>query len=282
MKNNQCSGIYGKCLDIKITNYCPGSCYFCIERNGYKPSSVSVAKIIEKANSLTDYQTVLILGGEPFTYPFLLELVKGLEKKEIYITTNGGAFSNINIPELSKYLTGINISIQSYDEEENNNILRTKVDFTELKESISAFQENGVPVRFNTILLKSGINSREKMLKMLDFAKQMNVEWVRFSELQFEGKGFVFAKDVFQGINPDPYNQGCNQNFEICGVNVTVRQSCGIVNLLREFPANGYKRKNEADSLVMYPNGEVYTGWLVPKDYKIKETEPCEKVIESL
>ena len=282
MKNNQCSGIYGKCLDIKITNYCPGSCYFCIERNGYKPSSVSVAKIIEKANSLTDYQTVLILGGEPFTYPFLLELVKGLKKKEIYITTNGGAFSNINIPELSKYLTGINISIQSYDEEGNNNILRTKVDFKELKESISAFQENGVPVRFNTILLKSGINSREKMLKMLDFAKQMNVKWVRFSELQFEGKGFVFAKDVFQGINPDPYNQGCNQNFEICGVNVTVRQSCGIVNLLREFPANGYKRKNEADSLVMYPNGEVYTGWLVPKDYKIKETEPCEKVIESL
>ena len=83
-------------------------------------------------------------------------------------------------------------------------------------------------------------------------------------------------------INPDPYNQGCNQNFEICGVNVTVRQSCGIVNLLREFPINGYKRKNEADSLVMYPNGEVYTGWLVPKDCKIKETEPCEKVIESL
>ena len=49
MVNNQCAGIYGKCLNIKITNYCPGNCYFCIERDGYKPSITSVENIINKA-----------------------------------------------------------------------------------------------------------------------------------------------------------------------------------------------------------------------------------------
>ena len=282
MVNNQCSGIYGKCLNIKITNYCPGSCYFCIERNGYKPESVSVNEIISAANDLKEYQTVLILGGEPFIYPHLLELVRGLKKREIYITTNGGSFKKEEIKEISKYITGLNISIHSYDEKKNSNILRTKVSFFSLKECINMFQANGVPVRFNTILLQDGINSKEEALKMISFAKEMNINWIRFSELQFENKGFVFAKDVFDGINKDPYNEGCNQNFIINGINVTVRQSCGIASLIRKFPKTAYKRENKADSLIMYPNGEVFKGWLVPINYKINDTDPCEKVIEKL
>lgn len=280
MKNNQCAGIYGKCLNIKITNYCPGSCYFCIERNGYEPPSVPVEEIIKKANELEDYQTVLILGGEPFAYPYLYQLVKGLKKKEIYVTTNGGVFKSVNIPEISKFLTGINISIQSYDEKENAQIVGFHIDFNQLKKDIDCFQSHGVPVRLNTILLETGINSHTKMLEMLEFAKRMNISWVRFSELQFEQRGFVRAKDVFKGINADPYNEGCNQNFVINDLNVTVRQSCGIVNLLKEFPKSAYKRENKADSLVMYPNGEVHSGWFVPSNYRINDTEPCEKVIE--
>ncbi len=79
MVNTQCAGIYGKCLNIKITNDCPGNCYFCIERDGYKPAMTSVESIINKANALEEYQTVLILGGEPFAYPHLSELLKGLK-----------------------------------------------------------------------------------------------------------------------------------------------------------------------------------------------------------
>lgn len=282
MINNQCLGIYGKCLNIKITNYCPGACYFCIEKDGYKPSFIPVEKIITKANELSDYQTVLILGGEPFTYPYLLKLVKGLNKKEIYITTNGGSFKKNEILELSKYIKGLNISIHSFDEKENNSILNTKVSFSELKECIEMFQSNGVPVRFNTILLESGINSKDKAYKMLSFAKTMGVKWIRFSELQFENRGFINAKSIFDGINTDPYNEGCNQNFVIDGINVTVRQSCGIVNLMKEFPKNGYKRINKANSLIMYPNGEVVNGWFVPPHYRINDTEPCEKVIEKV
>ena len=78
-------------------------------------------------------------------------------------------------------------------ESENNHILQTKVTFEELKKYINAFQSSGVPVRFNTILLQSGINTKEKMRKMLEFSKNMGVNWIRFSELQFENTGFVFA-----------------------------------------------------------------------------------------
>ena len=280
MVNNQCAGIYGKCLNIKITNYCPGNCYFCIERDGYKPSMTSVENIIDKANELTEYQTVLILGGEPFTYPHLSKLLKGLKKREVYITTNGGAFNRINISEISPYITGINISIHSFSEEENNAILQTPVSFAALKQYISEFQSNGIPVRFNTILLESGINTKEKMHQMLEFSRNMGIKWVRFSELQFESRGFVYARDIFDGINDDPYVQGCNQNFVIDGVNVTVRQSCGIVNCIKPFPKDALMRENKADSLVMYPNGEIYHGWIVPKNYRINQTEPCEKVIE--
>lgn len=280
MVNNQCAGIYGKCLNIKITNVCPGNCYFCIERDGYKPSMASVETIIRKANALEDYQTVLILGGEPFTYPYLPELLKGLKKREVYITTNGGSFGHINVAEICPHITGLNISIHSFSEEENNAILKTRVSFAELKRYIHEFQSHGVPVRFNTILLESGINTKEKMHQMLEFSKQMGIKWVRFSELQFESKGFVHAQNIFDGINPDPYVQGCNQNFVIDGINVTVRQSCGIVSPMKPFPKEGKLRENQADSLVMYPSGEIFHGWIVPANYRIQQTEPCEKVIE--
>lgn len=280
MVNNQCAGIYGKCLNIKITNYCPGNCYFCIERDGYKPSMTSVENIINKANALDDYQTVLILGGEPFSYPYLPKLLKGLNKREIYITTNGGSFGRTNVEEISPYITGLNVSIHSFSEEENSKILQTQVSFEALKRYINEFQNNGVPVRFNTILLESGINTKEKMRKMLEFSKNMGVNWIRFSELQFENTGFVFAKDIFEGINQNPYEEGCNQSFLIDGMNVTVRQSCGIVSRMKPFPKEGERRENKADSLVMYPNGEVFNGWIVPKNYRIHNTEPCEKVIE--
>ena len=115
---------------------------------------------------------------------------------------------------------------------------------------------------------------------MLEFSKNMGVEWIRFSELQFENTGFVFAKEIFEGINQNPYVEGCNQNFLIDGINVTVRQSCGIVSRMKPFPKEGLLRENKADSLVMYPNGEVYNGWIVPQNYRIRDTEPCEKVIE--
>lgn len=280
MVNNQCAGIYGKCLNIKITNYCPGNCYFCIERNGYTPPPTSVENIIHKANELKEYQTVLILGGEPFAYPHLTELLKGLQKREVYITTNGGSFENINVTEISPYITGINVSIHSFLEEENNRILQTKISFETLKQYVDQFQSNGVPVRFNTILLHAGINTTEKMHQMLGFAKSMGVNWVRFSELQFENEGFVYAKNVFDGIHDDPYTEGCNQNFVMDGINVTVRQSCGIVCRMKPFPKEGKHRENKADSLVMYANGEVLPGWVVPKNYRINQTEPCERVIE--
>lgn len=280
MLNNQCAGIYGKCLNIKIINDCPGNCYFCIERDGYKPSMAPVETIIRKANALEEYQTVLILGGEPFAYPYLPELLQGLKKREVYITTNGGSFGHINVAEICPYITGLNISIHSFSEEENNAILKTRVPFAMLKRYIHEFQSHGVPVRFNTILLESGINTKEKMHQMLEFSKQMGVKWVRFSELQFESRGFIHANQVFEGINPDPYIQGCNQNFVIDGINVTVRQSCGIVSCMKPFPKEGKQRENKADSLVMYPNGEIYHGWIVPENYRIHQTEPCEKVIE--
>lgn len=282
MVNNQCAGIYGKCLNIKITNYCPGNCYFCIERDGYKPSTTSVENIVNKANELNEYQTVLILGGDPFAYPYLSTLLKGLKKREVYITTNGGCFNRVDVKEISPYITGINISVHSFLEEENNEILQTQVSFSTLRQYINEFQSNGVPVRFNTILLESGINTREKMHKMLEFSKNMGIKWIRFSELQFESKGFIYAKKIFDGINDNPYEEGCNQNFTIDGINVTVRQSCGIVSCMKPFPKKGKQRENKADSLVMYPNGEVYHGWIVPPNYRINQTEPCEKVIERL
>ena len=281
-KYNQCNNVYGKCLNVKIINECTGSCNFCIERYGYKPNSISVEELIRISNELQAYQNVLILGGEPFLYKDLAQYLRGLHKREVYITTNGTAFDRQDLTELSRYLTAVNISIHSFDEEVNRDFLHTRADFQQIKDAIQIFQQKNVPVRINTILMKGGIDSSEKMLNMIDFVKDLGSSWIRFSELQMEKERFVHAEDIFDGIHMHPFYEGCNQELgEINGIKTTVRLSCGLASPCKEMPADvDIAKRCGADSKVLYADGTVSDGWFVPKGYRRNGWDACEKMIE--
>lgn len=281
-ERNQCSGVFGKCLNVKLLNECTGNCDFCIEKNGYKPGRIEVEQLVQLVNSFEDYQNVLILGGEPFLYRELLSFVKGLKKREVYITTNGSCFSLQPLTEIAKYMTAVNISIHSFKEEENNRFLHTTVDFDEVRKAIETFDRFGVPVRINTILMKNGIDTDEKALQMAKFAKSMGARWIRFSELQFEREGFVYASDVFEGIHKNPFYEGCDQElFLLDGIKSNVRLSCGIANPIKDLPKReDIDTRKGADSKIIYCDGSIYDGWLAPMGYRVQGINPCERIIE--
>lgn len=165
-------------------------------------------------------------GGEPFLYPYLQEFVSSIDKKEIFITTNGSCISNINV--IGPYLTAMNISIHHWDEKINSKIIGTEVYFDKIKKNISILNKLNVKVRINCNLTKDGINNEKDAMKMIDTVYDLGANSIRFTELQNNPKSFISAKNVFpfSRFNEDPYNEGCEHNFDKFLIPVTIKVIC--------------------------------------------------------
>lgn len=214
---NSCAGGYGNCLDVKITNYCNGSCAFCIEHGGYAPKKQkSAVELALTTVSKADFPNVLILGGEPLMYQHLIEYLKLIRpyKEKIYLTTNGTLLRSpyTNLEDLGKYLNGINISIHHYQEEKNNMVLRggtleapvgrpdISLEFAVLKDSIKVLKDNGCSVRINCNLVKGFVESEHDIVEMVRRAEDLGANNLRFAELQNSPDEFVDAYTIFQGL----------------------------------------------------------------------------------
>lgn len=269
--NNPCNGRYGKCLDVKITNQCNGSCAFCIEREGYSPEPAPVQDLITATMSLPDYQTVLILGGEPFQYMHLVEYLKGIQaKKEIFITTNGSLLGKDIATVVAPYITAINISIHHYDEKRNADIYGMHIPYAPIEEAIAVFRDYGVRVRINTNLVKGLFTDYDDLFEMNRFAAGLGAHEIRFAELQYCADGYVPASQYIPGLPDDPFKHGCETVVASSpDFKTIVRQTCGLVNPCRKAPENpiccGPQTK------VLYPNGEISNGWK-SKGWKKVET----------
>lgn len=263
---NPCNGYYGKCLDVKITSVCNGNCRFCIEAGGYRPPAVPVTRLIEATNALQDYQKVLVLGGEPFMYPYLTEYLEGIkDKQEIYLTTNGTLFNTLPLEQIAPHLTAVNISIHHYSQAENASVVGAVADFNEVYKAIQVFKSNGVKIRINTNLIKDVLNDKMEILMMCSMAKNLGADEIRFAELQHCPDLYVEAGSVFGDLLDtdtldDPFTFGCEQlAFTDGNFKVWVRLTCGLVNPLRTAPLCPVRKGSMTK--VLYPDGTVSDGW---------------------
>lgn len=262
--NNPCNGFYGKCLDVKITNACNGKCGFCIEKYGYRPGGVSVYRLIEATNALEDYQTVLILGGEPFLYPELDKYLEGIkDKKEIYITTNGSRFASWSMDMIASYLTAVNISMHYYSQAGNAAVVGTDVDFIDIYKAIKEFKNAGVKVRVNANLIDGYLDNKTDVQLMISAAKNLGVDEIRFAELQNCTNQYVSAAGLFDDFpddGDDPFSQGCERLiYADANFKVWLRLACGLVNPNRTAPVCPVRKGSQTK--VLYPDGTVSDGW---------------------
>ena len=249
---NSCAGGYGNCLDVKITNYCNALCEFCIERGGLCPETKDVQKLINSTIAAKDFPTVLVLGGEPLTYPHLLDYLKGIRryKERIYLTTNGSLLNAEMADALSYYLDGINISVHHYSEFLNDAVYKTAhVDFDKLREAIKilhggreidGIHNPSIPVRINANLVKGTLDYYKDVYTMIRWAAWMGADEIRFSELQNCEKLWVDSREIFPDLPADPFTCGCEQEINVkrllgtdLPIKVIVKMTCGRVNRLK-------------------------------------------------
>lgn len=277
---NSCAGGYGNCLDVKITNYCNALCEFCIERGGLCPETKDVQKLINSTIAAKDFPTVLVLGGEPLTYPHLLDYLKGIRcyKERIYLTTNGSLLDVEMADALSYYLDGINISVHHYSEFLNDAVYKTAhVDFDKLRKAIKALhgerEIDGVhnpfiPVRINANLVKGTLDYYKDVYTMIRWAAWMGADEIRFSELQNCEKLWVDSREIFPDLPADPFTCGCEQEINVkrllgtdLPIKVIVKMTCGRVNRLKT-PIEETPIRSDGQTRVLYPDAKVRSGWV--------------------
>lgn len=229
-KENSCMGKYKDTLDIKLLDACNGDCKFCIEKGGKLSDAAPVDEFINKVKSINP-KSVLVLGGEPFIYPHLAEFIDGIKGREIFITTNGSKLKDSELLEsIAPHLTAVNVSLMHYSMEKHFEMTKVRLVPEEIKNGISILQKHGVSVRINSILLKDLIETKTDVEDMIEFAKYLGADDIRFSEVQEQPDMFVDGKDMFDNLNSNPYTQGCEQKLSQDGINVIVKQTCGLVN----------------------------------------------------
>jgi pyruvate-formate lyase-activating enzyme len=272
---NLCMGGFGSCLYVKITNNCNCSCAHCIEKDGHCPTeSASVETMIEKTN-LVDFDSILILGGEPYLSEKLVPYAKGVvfskskKRRNIYVTTNGSVFSPEVDFELAKYLTGLNISINSVSEAKNAEVYGRNISFSEIAQAINRYKSLGVKVRINANLVKGYIDSFEEILDAVKLAESWNADEIRFNELQGNNNQglFVDSSKFFSFLNSDPFLQGCVQSIDFPSfqVKVSIKQVCSHCNYLKDQSNQKYLPVTHHTTKVLYSDGTLFNGWLMKK-----------------
>ena len=282
---NFCRGNFQDWLEVMLEPKCNGNCFFCIEKNGFKPKPIDWLTLAGKILK-TEKNNILLLGGEPTLYPDLKNLIEAIKynNRNIYITTNGGKLmiENFAKDNLSS-ITGINISIHHYDLERNRRITGISLIEKPLINVIKWFKSKNITVRINCNCIDGEIGSKEEILEFINIAKKWGVDSVRFAELKNNDKFIDLAKifDYQYGLNDDPFMYGCYQDVIINDMPVNFRQLCGMQTNKRAKPVDPKQILKD----VLYCDGNIYKGWQTIKKEKImgkKSNKAMQAMLEAI
>ena len=257
--NNPCSGKYGKCLDLKLTNKCNGACPFCIEAKGYSPKDTASAEKLAETINAQDIQTVLILGGEPLLYPDIVKLLSLIRKDlNIVLTTNGSLLTPDLASAMTPYVKGMNISIHHSTSAKHEELTKIKLDGDTLYKSVQAFGKD--KIRINCNLVKGYIDSLKEVEAMYDFVERLGIKKIRFAELQYCPALQICARTIFPNIPIETFKDGCEITVPHKTLEVLVRVTCGLIDTNK--PPIVDPTGRDPQSQVMYSDLQIIDSWL--------------------
>ena len=182
-------------LRISLTENCNLKCIYCLPED-FISKKCDETKILSEENVLSivtaakemGINKIRLTGGEPLLRKDIVSIVSGIKKAgidEIYITTNGILLSEKIKSLCEAGLSGINVSLDTLDEKQFEEITRGGK-ILKVLDGIEKSCENGLKVKINSVIIK-GINENAiKNLAELTLKKDIDV---RFIELMPVGQG---------------------------------------------------------------------------------------------
>jgi len=163
-------------LFFAVTSRCNFNCPHCIRnliderKTIIKDLPASLFETALKEGKKLNFNTVMLVGGEPILHPEFKKLIELIRKYnyEFYIISNGWFYREYweALGEDKKNFTGINLSLDGTTSEVHDNIRDKKGSFDRVIESIKFYRKKGVEVGLKFLLSKRNYHQIEEMVKL--------------------------------------------------------------------------------------------------------------------
>jgi organic radical activating enzyme len=278
---NFCGGNFPDWLEVNLIENCNAKCPWCIEKNGYHPEYHAPVEKMAEEIIKSGKTNIILLGGEPLLYKHIKKLISLLvaENKKVWITTNGFLLSPEFVIETLSGIAGANISIHHNEMERNKQITKIMIDENKLIKSIFMLHFIGASVRMNCNIIKDQIDTAEKIIEYVKWAKLLGADKIRFAELKEDEENFIDLAKILNykyGLNDNPFKEGCNSDCVINDMPVNFRQMCGLNTTRRVAPINPKGIMKH----VLYYDGKMYDGWQTNKKENEMEKDTREALFD--
>lgn len=181
-----------------ITACCNQSCKYCHRFLGIKDLSYDENLAILNNLKQSGVNSITWTGGEALLLDRIDDLLKisyemGIKNK---IITNGKLLTHKRIDKLYRYLDSITLSIDSINNETNDNLGRGKEHFKEVKEILDYINNNdyNIKIRINSVVCKNNLKDFNDLMIFLNNYKIYSWRIFRFMPLREKA---VTNKDDF-------------------------------------------------------------------------------------
>jgi molybdenum cofactor biosynthesis enzyme MoaA len=274
---------------VSGSEICNAACPFCVSRQtGFdgverKITPINVRNFMKAANLAyrSGTNTVIITGkGEPTLHPQqITDYLTHLNKFDfpfIELQTNGTMIAKDLVTDtmLSQWyllgMTTVLISVVHYEPEINRQTYMPKAEkYFDLPTVIKKIQDSGINVRLTCVGLDGYIDSSEKILNLMKFAKDNNVRQVSWRPVNAPDK----SEDSEVSEWTKKHFLKVHQKDDI--INYVRRHGTLIQNLVhgaQVYDLNGQNlclsncltrnpEEETARQLIFFPNGDLYTDW---------------------
>lgn len=309
--------VYGNInLSIMVDDYCNADCKFCVaelrfESRGqlYKKKKICSDKeylsrldeLLEKVKPLNP--SISLTGGESTKSKRLPEILRLITKhgyrKRTFTTNGSGLLDMMEGKPVIQHLIDngfqhLNISKAHFDESINREIMRYEDGYCSNEMLATIFmiaKVNNLRPRMSCLLLKSGINTKEKMIEYMRFYQSLGIDNVIFRELMdFDEESMnndekvkycienkVKLNDIWKNIDDDkrftPLRQLIGYYYYVEVYKFEDIDMCSEgANLVKIYDEKE-KHKDVVYEMVIHPNGNLNGSWVDDEDilleYKI-------------
>lgn len=164
-----------------ITLKCNQRCKFCHRFNGNATMDFdNIKKVIDKLTE-DEINNITFTGGEPFLHPNIIDIVKYAKGKGVKskIISNGKILAKEPAKrEIYQYLDSLTLSLDTIDNNLNEEIGRGYDHFENVKTALESLKENPLKVNVNTVVSKMNL---EKLEELGNFLKDYDINvWRSF------------------------------------------------------------------------------------------------------
>lgn len=155
---------------IEVTTQCNLNCKICAfaEKDRISLPFSKIKNVIDEAKSL-NIEAIRFTGGEPFTRPDIVELIKYAKASNFYVIVNtNGIITKEQIASVEKYVDNILISFQGHNSKSEKDLTGEGRFLADRFKNILQLNSSVIPVvRTGTILSKHVITHLNKYLKIV-------------------------------------------------------------------------------------------------------------------